>query len=469
MPRSKEGIKRVKLDPGNMESAVQAVLDPKQPMPYREACKTFGVKLTTLHRQVNNCKVNGNSETFTYTANHDHKKVFSIQEEEDLVQYCITIARMQYGLSKKRMRELAYKFAIAKNKNVPPKWHEKEIAGVEWLRSFRQRHGDRISLRQPEATSLSRATSFNRTNVNRFFENLDAVFKRYGVIPPENIYNEDETGLTTVQNPQKILAPKGEKQVGSVSSAERGQLVTFIAAINAVGNSIPPCLVFPRVHFKPHMLLGAPNGSIGKANPSGWSNEKIFLEYLDHFIQHSRASTENRVLLILDNHESHMSVDVINKARNSGIILLTLPPHTSNRMQPLDLTVFGPLKTYYSHEMDLWMRNNPGQTFTIYNIAGALGEAFPRAFTHANITNGFKASGIYPNNPDVFPDHYFLCSEVTNRPPPPPVAAPSSSPENAPITPQLENSDENSKKVVTPEDVVPYPKAKERKNCRKGR
>ncbi|KAL6974769.1 hypothetical protein U1Q18_049990 [Sarracenia purpurea var. burkii] len=99
-----------------MESAVQAVLDPKQPMPYREACKTFGVKLTTLHRQVNNCKVNGNSETFTYTANHDHKKVFSIQEEEDLVQYCITIARMQYGLSKKRMRELAYKFAIAKNK-----------------------------------------------------------------------------------------------------------------------------------------------------------------------------------------------------------------------------------------------------------------------------------------------------------------------------------------------------------------
>ena len=44
---------------------------------------------------------------------------------------------------------------------------------------------------------------------------------------PNNIYNVDETGVTTVQGkPSKVIALKGHKQVGNVTSAERGQLVT---------------------------------------------------------------------------------------------------------------------------------------------------------------------------------------------------------------------------------------------------
>lgn len=66
---------------------------------------------------------------------------------------------------------------------------------------------------------------------------------------PENIYNLDETGLTSVQTPGKVLAPKGTKQIGQVTSAERGELVTMCCAINAIGNAIPPFFVFPRVNF----------------------------------------------------------------------------------------------------------------------------------------------------------------------------------------------------------------------------
>lgn len=38
------------------------------------------------------------------------------------------------------------------------------------------------------------------------------------------IYNVDDTGISTVQNPGKIIAEKGQKRVRSVTSYERGKI-----------------------------------------------------------------------------------------------------------------------------------------------------------------------------------------------------------------------------------------------------
>ena len=57
---------------------------------------------------------------------------------------------------------------------------------------------------------------------------------------------------------------------------------------------------------------------------------------------------EYRVLLIMDNHDSHISVEVINFAKDNGVVLLTFPPQCSHRMQPLDRTVYGPFKHFYN-------------------------------------------------------------------------------------------------------------------------
>jgi hypothetical protein len=96
-----------------------------------------------------------------------------------------------------------------------------------------------------------------------------------------------------------------------------------------------------------NMMKGGPNGYLGMAHVSGWSNSSIFVEYLKHFIQHVKPSNNNKVLLIFYNHESHCSADVT-LAKENGIILLTIPTHTSHQLQPLDRSVFGPYKTYYN-------------------------------------------------------------------------------------------------------------------------
>lgn len=62
------------------------------------------------------------------------------------------------------------------------------------------------------------------------------------------------TGITTVQNPEKIVARKGVKQVGAVTSAEWGTLITLVCAVNAFGNSIPPMFIFPQKKKKTSFL-----------------------------------------------------------------------------------------------------------------------------------------------------------------------------------------------------------------------
>jgi len=58
------------------------------------------------------------------------------------------------------------------------------------------------------------------------------------------------------------------------------------------------------------MLNGAPVGSKGVAHPSGWMTSDLFAEYLKHFVSHVNCSTASPVLLLLDNHESHISLDL---------------------------------------------------------------------------------------------------------------------------------------------------------------
>lgn len=147
--------------------------------------------------------------------------------------------------------------------------------------------------------------------------------------------------MSTVHVPLKILAPLGAKQVGSMTSVERGTTVTMIAAINAGGGFIPHRLIFTRLNFTDFMINGAPEGSIEGPNPSGWSNESMFERFLQHFVKYGTPTKEQPVIPIMANHESHIAVPVIQMAKENGVKHITLHPYTSNHMQPLDKSVLG--------------------------------------------------------------------------------------------------------------------------------
>lgn len=57
-----------------------------------------------------------------------------------------------------------------------------------------------------------------------------------------------------------------------------------------------------------------------------------------------------------------------------------------------------------------------GKTISIYKVAYLFGVAYDLAFTPCNIKKGFKVTGIYPFDRNVFSEDEFLSSSVTDRP-----------------------------------------------------
>ena len=117
----------------------------------------------------------------------------------------------------------------------------------------------------------------------------------------------------------KFWKKKGVKQIGRISSAERGVLVTMCCCINAIGNALLPVYIFPQVHFKNYMLKDAPAGRFGLAYPSGWMTGALFAETLGHFIKFMKISKRNPGLLLIDNHISHLSIEAIDMTKEGCV------------------------------------------------------------------------------------------------------------------------------------------------------
>lgn len=135
--------------------------------------------------------------------------------------------------------------------------------------------------------------------------------------------------MTTVQVPNRVITRRGVKNLGKMTSAERGTLVTVAVAVSAVGNMVLPFFVFPRVHYKSNFVRGSLIGCDGDTNPSGWMKKHNFIKYAKHFVKHVKSSKEKPVLLLLDNHESHLSIEALDYFKTNGVTVLVVPPQAT--------------------------------------------------------------------------------------------------------------------------------------------
>ncbi|KAK9744621.1 IMP dehydrogenase / GMP reductase domain [Popillia japonica] len=221
----------------------------------RSVALKYNIAKSQLAGLVNQAKSCPNIANFDYKPNIGNRRIFSKEEEASLVQYIKLSSKMAYGHSYVQIRKLAYEYVCKLNKETPAKWKKDQIASVDWLKSFMGRHP--AKWKKDQIASVDWLKSF-------MGRHHDLALRR-----PE----KTSLGRPTAFN-------------------------------RTVGGSVPPVFIFPRVRYKEFMSKDCPL--------IGWMTKDNFLLSLKHFVKYVKCSVEEPVLLIIDNHESHINLEAGN-------------------------------------------------------------------------------------------------------------------------------------------------------------
>ena len=158
----------------------------------------------------------------------------------------------------------------------------------------------------------------------------------------------------------------------------------------------------------------------------GWTSNYIGTQWFEKcFIPQATArnATGNPILLIYDGHRSHETIELREAADRAGIHLFCIPPHTSHRLQPLDVGVFGPLQRAWQKRC-LAVLDETGESITRRTLVREYMTARTMSITEDLVVSAWRRSGIRPLNPQVFTEEDYAPSYASSINPPLPVSFP---------------------------------------------
>ena len=234
--------------------------------------------------------------------------------------------------------------------------------------------------------------------------------EKYNITLP-NIHNFDEKGflLGLSRSQRRIVTREALKRRRLLGASQDGsrEFLSLVASICADGSHLPPALIY---QGKSHDLQDtwledfdhSKELAFFASTERGWSDGKLGLHWLQRVFDHytKEKAGRGRRLLIVDGHNSHVNLAFIDYADQNRIIISVLPPHSTHRLQPLDVGLFSPLSTYYSQEINDLLAKSMGLTSMTKRLFwNMFRPAWECAFTAKNILAAWEATGIQPFNP----------------------------------------------------------------------
>jgi hypothetical protein len=137
------------------------------------------------------------------------------------------------------------------------------------------------------------------------------------------------------------------------------------------------------------------------SSPNGWTDDATGLHWLEEiFDRYTKKKASNGLrkrLLYLDGHGSHLNMNFINWCDKNNILLAIYPPHSTHRLQPLDVALFSPLATAYTKQLEQLMQRSQNRTrVTKRDFLALFWTAFTSSFSQSNIRSAWKNTGLYP-------------------------------------------------------------------------
>ncbi|KAJ8887843.1 hypothetical protein PR048_014061 [Dryococelus australis] len=295
--------------------------------------------------------------------------------EEELKIRVIKLVQVGFGLARNQICSFA--FRICDEKGIPSLFSNNKVC-KDWFYGFMRRNNDIAN-----NLSYCRLMRFDKEIVSAHFELLGKSLDKM------NLQNRPPY-LQSENCSQLVLAGKGCKSLHAAAThGEKGETVTII--------------LYKGKYSKKELGIDLPNGSVFAKTPKGYIMEEEFCNILHHFNSHRIPGND---LLIFDGYHSHLDNSVLDVAESLGIQLFSLPARCSHELQPL--------------VVESLLELSRGQ-FPEKNPEIPLGKLQLGTWTHAatpkNAMSRFRATGIFPFNPQVIPETDFAHSDVSDRKP----------------------------------------------------
>ena len=275
--------------------------------------------------------------------------------------------------------------------------------GRKWLKRFFERHTE-LTSRTTVQLGKERAI-VSKGKITKWFDDFTSYIndelKEPAILSdPTRIYNADESGFSLCPSKGgKVIGEKGAPVVYHYGNSDKTQM-TVMAAASAAGHFIQPLIIFPGQRFSYNPLEGFEEAALGRSE-NGWMDSEVFIGWLVNvFIPGiEERNVKKPVLLLIDGHKTHVSMEASDTCIAHGIELYCLLEHSSHLMQPLDLRFFGQLKMAWRHSVRDFQLANIGEFVTKQTFARVFKQAWVKATTIEAAIRGFVEAGLFPLNP----------------------------------------------------------------------
>jgi hypothetical protein len=196
----------------------------------------------------------------------------------------------------------------------------------------------------------------------------------------------------------------------------------MVETVSATSRTTRPVVIFkgktPQTTWFRHNEV--PNW-IYTASENGWTSNQIPLAWLtDVFLPEAQPSSDEARLLIFDGHGSHITVDFLWTCKQNNVYVVFLPPHSIHVLQPLDLSCFSPVKSRYRSHIAALASLDDAAPVKKYRFIKYYHLAREEGLTLKTIKSGWRASGIYPWNPQKGLRSSQVKTKAKTNPPSPP-------------------------------------------------
>ena len=213
----------------------------------------------------------------------------------------------------------------------------------------------------------------------------------------------DETGVQEGEGSQGTVIGSSSKRRTQVGRSDATHWVSIIEYIGVTSGRGTPVIIYSGQRVQAQWFKGNIPEWEYSATKKGWSNRQIANRWMDQvFLPETlpRQPDEWR-LLLLDGYTTHIHPEFMWKAYSNRVALVYLPPHASDKLQPLDIGVFLSLKSHYRQALREYATFTATAPIYKQRMLQAYDEASQKAFTDKNIKSGWRRSGLLPFNPET--------------------------------------------------------------------